>query len=115
MPNPHLPSEENKSVAENWCYTQVDAVKLSFMWRINNFSLCKKMCDVLKSSAFSSAVNSKLKWCLQTSPKELDEESKDYLSYFLQVSYNKTEVGVKFKFSFLNAKREETIRSSNSS
>jgi len=42
-------------------------------------------------------------------PKGLDEESKDYLSlYLLLVACNKTEVRAKFKFSILNAKREET-------
>jgi len=42
-------------------------------------------------------------------PKGLDEESKEYLSlYLLLVSCNKTEVRAKFKFSILNAKREET-------
>lgn len=42
-------------------------------------------------------------------PKGLDEESKDYLSlYLLLVSCNKNEVRAKFKFSILNAKREET-------
>lgn len=39
----------------------------------------------------------------------LDEESKDYLSlYLLLVQCNKSEVRAKFKFSILNAKREET-------
>lgn len=39
----------------------------------------------------------------------MDEESKDYLSlYLLLVSCNKSEVRAKFKFSILNAKREET-------
>lgn len=39
----------------------------------------------------------------------LDEESKDYLSlYLLLVHCNKPEVRAKFKFSILNAKREET-------
>ena len=42
-------------------------------------------------------------------PKGLDDESKDYLSlYLLLVSCNKSEVRAKFKFSILNAKREET-------
>jgi hypothetical protein len=42
-------------------------------------------------------------------PKRSDEESKDYLSlYLLLVQCNKTEVRAKFKFSILNAKREET-------
>lgn len=47
--------------------------------------------------------------CLRVNPKGLDEESKDYLSlYLLLVSCNKNEVRAKFKFSILNAKREET-------
>ena len=47
--------------------------------------------------------------CLRVNPKGLDEESKDYLSlYLLLVSCNKSEVRAKFKFSILNAKREET-------
>jgi len=80
------------------------------MWTINNFSFCREeMGEVLKSSAFSAGANDKLKWCLRINPKGLDEESKDYLSlYLLLVQCNKTEVRAKFKFSILNAKREET-------
>lgn len=89
---------------------------------------------MLKSSTFSAGANDKLKWsvvlvfqmilnvviyadlpelldcrCLRVNPKGLDEESKDYLSlYLLLVSCNKSEVRAKFKFSILNAKREET-------
>ena len=84
--------------------------KFSYMWTINNFSFCREeMGEVLKSSTFSAGTNDKLKWCLRVNPKGLDEESKDYLSlYLLLVSCNKTEVRAKFKFSILNAKREET-------
>lgn len=47
--------------------------------------------------------------CLRVNPKGLDEESRDYLSlYLLLVSCPKSEVRAKFKFSLLNAKREET-------
>lgn len=47
--------------------------------------------------------------CLRVNPKGLDEESKDYLSlYLLLMACNKNEVRAKFKFSILNAKREET-------
>jgi len=97
-------------VAENWCYTQVKVVKFSYMWTINNFSFCREeMGEVLKSSTFSAGANDKLKWCLRVNPKGLDEESKEYLSlYLLLVSCNKSEVRAKFKFSILNAKREET-------
>ncbi|VDP21510.1 unnamed protein product, partial [Onchocerca flexuosa] len=47
-------------------------------------------------------------WC-HTQNFRLDEESKDYLSlYLLLVQCAKNEVRAKFKFSILNAKREET-------
>ncbi|OXB67700.1 hypothetical protein ASZ78_002782 [Callipepla squamata] len=97
-------------VAESWCYTQVKVVKFSYMWTINNFSFCREeMGEVLKSSTFSSGPNDKMKWCLRVNPKGLDDESKDYLSlYLLLVSCPKSEVRAKFKFSLLNAKREET-------
>ncbi|KAI4459726.1 speckle-type poz protein [Holotrichia oblita] len=119
VPSPP-PQEVNTPVAENWCYTQVSpyegqdilvkVVKFSYMWTINNFSFCREeMGEVLKSSTFSAGANDKLKWCLRVNPKGLDEESKDYLSlYLLLVSCNKSEVRAKFKFSILNAKREET-------
>jgi len=46
---------------------------------------------------------------LRVNPKGLDDERKDYLSlYLLLVSCPKSEVRAKFKFSLLNAKREET-------
>uniref|UniRef100_A0A4W4ETJ2 SPOPL protein n=1 Tax=Electrophorus electricus TaxID=8005 RepID=A0A4W4ETJ2_ELEEL len=85
-------------------------VKFSYMWTINNFSFCREeMGEVLKSSTFSSGPNDKMKWCLRVNPKGLDDESKDYLSlYLLLVSCPKSEVRAKFKFSLLNAKREET-------
>nr|KAG5688856.1 hypothetical protein BaRGS_005231 [Batillaria attramentaria] len=88
----------------------VKVIKFSYIWTINNFSFCREeMGEVLKSSTFSAGANDKLKWCLRVNPKGLDEESKDYLSlYLLLVSCNKSEVRAKFKFSILNAKREET-------
>ncbi|XP_035160895.1 speckle-type POZ protein-like isoform X1 [Callithrix jacchus] len=97
-------------IAESWCYTQVKVVKFSYMWTINNFSFCREeMGDALKSSTFSSGPSDKMKWCLRVNPKGLDDESKDYLSLYLLLVYcTKNEVRAKFKFSLLNAKREET-------
>ena len=91
------------------CYVQVKVVKFSYMWTISNFSFTREdLGEVLKSSTFS-AKDDKMKWCLRVNPKGLDEDSKDYLSlYLLLVSCNKSEVRAKFKFSILNAKREET-------
>ncbi|GFO00379.1 speckle-type poz protein [Plakobranchus ocellatus] len=104
------PPDVSCPVADNWCYTQVKVIKFSYIWTINNFSFCREeMGEVLKSSTFSAGANDKLKWCLRVNPKGLDEESKDYLSlYLLLVNCNKSEVRAKFKFSILNAKREET-------
>ncbi|CAI4231479.1 unnamed protein product [Auanema sp. JU1783] len=104
------PSDPLMPVAENWCHTQVKVIKFNYMWTINNFSFCREeMGEVLKSSTFSAGANDKLKWCLRINPKGLDEESRDYLSlYLLLVQCNKNEVRAKFKFSILNAKREET-------
>ncbi|VDD86892.1 unnamed protein product [Enterobius vermicularis] len=103
-------SDAHMPVAENWCHTQVKVIKFNYMWTINNFSFCREeMGEVLKSSTFSAGSNDKLKWCLRINPKGLDEESKDYLSlYLLLVQCAKSEVRAKFKFSILNAKREET-------
>jgi len=104
------PNDGALPVAESWCFTQVKVVKFSYMWTISNFSFCREeMGEVLKSSTFSAGQNDKLKWCLRVNPKGLDEESKEYLSlYLLLMSCNKSEVRAKFKFSILNAKREET-------
>ncbi|XP_034510394.1 speckle-type POZ protein-like isoform X5 [Ailuropoda melanoleuca] len=110
-PSPPLPGDMSAGpIAESWCYTQVKVVKFSYMWTINNFSFCREeMGEVLKSSTFSSSPSDKMKWCLRVNPKGLDDESKDYLSlYLLLVSCPKSEVRAKFKFSLLNAKREET-------
>lgn len=104
------PSLTDSSPVENWCYTQLKVSKFSYMWTISNFSFCREeMGEVLKSSVFSTGNNDKLKWCLRVNPKGLDEESKDYISlYLLLVTSNKAEVWAKFKFSILNARREET-------
>ncbi|RXN11564.1 speckle-type POZ -like protein [Labeo rohita] len=86
VPTPPPPGEMTSGpVAESWCYTQVKVVKFSYMWTINNFSFCREeMGEVVRSSTFSSGPNDKMKCC------------------------PKSEVRAKFKFSLLNAKREET-------
>lgn len=98
-------------VAEYWCHTQVRVTKMKYVWTISNFSFCREeIGEVVKSSFFSCGPNDKLKWCLRINPKGLDEESREYLSlYLLLVNCGtKSEARAKFKFSILNAKREET-------
>uniref|UniRef100_A0A2K6PNJ3 MATH domain-containing protein n=1 Tax=Rhinopithecus roxellana TaxID=61622 RepID=A0A2K6PNJ3_RHIRO len=75
---------------------------------IESYFCQEEMGEVLKSSTFSLGPNDKMKWCLRVNTKGLDNESKDFLSlYLLLVSLPKSEVRAKFKFSLLNAKREE--------
>ncbi|VDD76258.1 unnamed protein product [Mesocestoides corti] len=110
-PPPSLDSFAPPVVAEYWCHTQVRVIKLRYTWTISNFSFCREeLGEVVKSSVFSSGPNDKLKWCLRINPKGLDEESREYLSLYLLLMNcgSKGEARAKFKFSILNAKREET-------
>lgn len=88
----------------------MNVIKFSYLWTINNFSYChEELGEVLKSSTFSFGPNDKMRWCLRINPKGLDEESKEYLSlYLLLVQSNRPDVRAKFKFSILNADREES-------
>ncbi|KOX80695.1 Protein roadkill [Melipona quadrifasciata] len=71
--------------------------------------LADQFIDAKEKKQKPTANHKWVKKCLRVNPKGLDEESKDYLSlYLLLVSCNKSEVRAKFKFSILNAKREET-------
>jgi len=102
-------SDSSTPIAENWCVTKVIVQKFSYKWTIHNFSFCKEeLGEVLKSSPFSGDQTGDKKWCLRVNPKGLDEESKDYLSLYLLLLSNKSEVRAKFKFSILNSKGEET-------
>lgn len=105
-----LSDHQSVPIAESWCVTKVDVQKFSYRWKIQNFSFCREeMGEVMKSSHFSTDNPSeKLKWCLRVNPKGLDEESKEYLSLYLLLLSNKSEVRAKFKFSILNIKGEET-------
>ena len=62
----------------------------------------------MESSPFSGSDNEETKWILRVFPKGEDQESEDCFGVYLcLVSCNKPEVKAKFKFSILNAKREE--------
>ncbi|XP_033616530.1 LOW QUALITY PROTEIN: speckle-type POZ protein-like, partial [Fukomys damarensis] len=99
-------------VAESWCSTEMQVMKLSFSWTISNFRFYQgQMGESIDSSTFSSGAEDERKWCLQVNPTGLDEESKDYLSlYLILVRCPVSVAWARFKFSILNAKGEE-IRS----
>ncbi|XP_035210580.1 speckle-type POZ protein B-like isoform X2 [Stegodyphus dumicola] len=108
--SPPPQTESYSSMAESWCYTQFRIVKFSYTWTISNFSFCREeMGEGIRSSIFSAGASDKLKWCMRVNPKGLDEESKDYVSlYLLLVTSHKSEIRASFKFSILNAQKEET-------
>ncbi|XP_024877074.1 speckle-type POZ protein-like [Temnothorax curvispinosus] len=76
--------------------------KILFEWTIENFSLC--YLNILKSSTFPEGVNKEITWCL-----EMHGLCRDYLSLTLiLVSCRASQVvNAKYKFSILNAKKEE--------
>lgn len=104
------------STMSNFWYIEFHVLNISFqkyhgillMWKhkgdIYSLQQGKTISEVLMCSGICL-----LPRCLRVNPKGLDDESKDYLSlYLLLVSCPKSEVRAKFKFSLLNAKREET-------
>uniref|UniRef100_A0A087XT90 Speckle type BTB/POZ protein like a n=1 Tax=Poecilia formosa TaxID=48698 RepID=A0A087XT90_POEFO len=111
VPTPPPPGEMSSGpVAESWCYTQVSYPKFCKMPSCFQFWLYSMfLIDLGNDYTFLHGNKLTSKGCLRVNPKGLDDESKDYLSlYLLLVSCPKSEVRAKFKFSLLNAKREET-------
>ncbi|XP_036282234.1 speckle-type POZ protein-like [Pipistrellus kuhlii] len=108
---PSLAEMSAGPVADSWCHTQIQVMKFSHMWTINNFSFCRQeVGEFMESSTFSSEANDQLKWCLRVYPKGQDEESKDYLSLFLVLVSSSNSISLaKFKFSFLIDKEEKTF------
>ena len=94
------------SLSENWGTTQVNLDKISYTWKVINFSICREEMDqVLLSPIFWSVANDAIKWRLRLIVKSLDPELKDYVSLFLElVSSNQDKVRVKFDFSIFNEK-----------
>ncbi|TGZ51688.1 Protein roadkill [Temnothorax longispinosus] len=84
------------------CRTNFQMRKILFEWTIENFSLC--YLNTLKSSTFPEGVNKEITWCL-----EMHGLCTDYLSLTLSlVSCRASQVvNAKYKFSILNAKKEE--------
>ncbi|KAK3772473.1 hypothetical protein RRG08_043688 [Elysia crispata] len=88
--------------------TQVKNEKFSFSWPLNESIFCEEQteCDI-ESPKFSSEGNDQLKWCIRASVKRLDEKKMDlYSLYLILMDCVEGEVWAQFKFSLLNAKKE---------
>ncbi|KAI6176753.1 Protein roadkill [Aphelenchoides bicaudatus] len=97
------------TAADFWCVTQMNVLKFNYVWSVHNFSIFHDDFGELKSSTFGMDSKEKLRFCLRINPKGLDDESREYLSlYLLLVQSNKADIRAKFKFSILNADKEES-------
>nr|XP_050033705.1 protein roadkill-like [Dermacentor andersoni] len=95
-------------VAQRSCFTDQKMVKLSFVWTITNFSLCRQATgQALLSSTFSAGEHKPVTWRLKLYPRGAREKYADYVSLFL-VSYNTRRVSAKARFSVVDAREDET-------
>ncbi|XP_075543635.1 protein roadkill-like [Dermacentor variabilis] len=95
-------------VEQRSCFTDQKMVKLTFVWTITNFSLCRQATgQALFSSTFSAGEHKPVTWRLKLYPRGASEKYADYVSLFL-VSYNTRRVSAKARFSVLDARENDT-------
>ncbi|KAH7954972.1 hypothetical protein HPB49_023517 [Dermacentor silvarum] len=95
-------------VEKRSCFTDQKMVKLSFLWTITNFSLCREATgQALLSSTFSAGEQKPVTWRLRLYPRGASEKCAEYVSVFL-VSYNTRRVSAKATFSVVDAREDET-------
>ncbi|XP_051012896.1 speckle-type POZ protein-like [Acomys russatus] len=103
-----------KLAAESWGATRISVQNFSYTWTISNFSFCLGgMWGAMESPPFSSGARDSPKWCLRLYPDGIDEESRDYLSVYLQSRCPKSPVWANFRMYIINAKgdRSQDVRS----
>ncbi|XP_028617451.1 TD and POZ domain-containing protein 1-like [Grammomys surdaster] len=98
--------------AKNWGYTQISVQKFCCEWTISNFSFCMGGSrKEITSPLFSLEANEEVAWCLRVHPNGVDEESKDYLSVFLELlSHPESPVWAKYEFWIINCQGEKFQR-----
>ncbi|KAH7969700.1 speckle-type POZ protein [Rhipicephalus sanguineus] len=108
-----VPSRLGKSVITNpveqrSCFTDQKMVKISFLWTITNFSLCRQStAQALLSSTFSAGEYKPTTWRLRLYPRGVSESCEDYVALYL-VSYNTRCVSAKARFSIVDVRKDET-------
>ncbi|XP_065204497.1 speckle-type POZ protein-like [Planococcus citri] len=102
-------SSGNAPVAESWCETEVKFEKCSHIWTINHYRFFHdERGELLLSSMFSAVTADKYKWILVLYPKNKNDTN--YISLYLglkQTTDDYDELFVKFKFSVLDAERNQ--------
>ncbi|XP_060249297.1 speckle-type POZ protein-like [Meriones unguiculatus] len=95
--------------AESWGSTQITIKTFSYKWSISKFHFSLEgLSEAISSPVFSSEDNDQTKWCLKLHQNGFDEESRDYLSVFLELlSCPKIPIWAKFQFWILDANGEK--------
>lgn len=94
-------------VEERACLTDQTTVKISFLWTITNFSLCREdTSQALLSSTFAAGERKNVAWRLKLFPRGGNEDLRDFVSLFL-VSCNSRQVCAKATFSIIDVKKKE--------
>ncbi|KAK8767778.1 hypothetical protein V5799_005437 [Amblyomma americanum] len=89
------------------CLTDQRIVKMSFLWTVTNFSLCRQnTAEALLSSTFAAGERKNVAWRLKLYPRGGSESCRDFLSLFL-VSCNGRRVCAKATFSIVDTRKEE--------
>lgn len=94
-------------VVRRSCFTDQKMVKISFLWTITNYSICRQPTSrALLSSTFSAGEHKTTTWRLRLYPRGANEKCENYVALFL-VSYNTRRVSAKAKFSIVDARNED--------
>uniref|UniRef100_A0A0K0FQ12 Speckle-type POZ protein-like (inferred by orthology to a human protein) n=1 Tax=Strongyloides venezuelensis TaxID=75913 RepID=A0A0K0FQ12_STRVS len=104
-----LKSENHEnSIPYDVFYTnQTDVIKFKYKYIIENFSLRpEKTGEYLISPTFKIGSKELSEWCLHIYPNGDEEESKDYVSVYLELLKPNAAI-IKYRFSILNEKGEE--------
>uniref|UniRef100_A0A8C6MN96 TD and POZ domain containing 3 n=1 Tax=Mus spicilegus TaxID=10103 RepID=A0A8C6MN96_MUSSI len=94
---------------KSWGYTQINVQKFCYNWTISNFSFCMGAHQKsITSPVFSLEASKEVAWCLRLYPNGVDEESKDYLSVYLELlSALESPILAKFEFWIINSQGEK--------
>ncbi|KAL1428148.1 hypothetical protein MTO96_016948 [Rhipicephalus appendiculatus] len=95
-------------VEQRSCFTDQKMAKISFLWTITNFSLCRQStAQALLSSTFSAGEHKPTTWRLKLYPRGVSESCDEYMALYL-VSYNTRRVTAKARFSIVDVRKDET-------
>ncbi|UYV69899.1 SPOPL [Cordylochernes scorpioides] len=83
-------------------------IKTSFLWTIDNFSLhLEDVGERIESSTFSTPDKDDLKWKLELYPHGKRFECEGYLSLYLTLESDCSDIDIEFKFSILSSTRKK--------